>query len=132
MSQQTSKHSSASHKAAIPANQAANFAAPANIESKEVPAGIEGIVETLADLQTEVLLSALEASIRKKGTKMANRTLTAAAALTHVEALPDFKNRLKESEDRAMEEVAGIRAQVKLEELQTFDDHLYDRVNSEP
>jgi hypothetical protein len=118
----------------IPLRSKAKVAAPTKPESEGVPAGIEGIVETLADLQKEVLISALKASTRKKGTNMPDRTLTTAAALKKVTALDGIKERLKDQNtvEEATKPVAAIRALVKIEELQKFDDELDDWVNAQP
>lgn len=123
MSDRTPKSSSASAGPRTPSPEAISSLAEA-VESVE-PQGITGIVETLAELQTEVLLKALEASTRRKADKMPARTLTAPNALAELKkALPDGKKQLNERDDGAVQKLADIRSQVKDGALQDFDDQL--------
>jgi hypothetical protein len=135
MSQRTPKSPSAPPTTEPRPKFEADVTAPDDLESETVPQGIDGVVETLADLRTEALLSALQASScsPKKGTNMAERRLTAEAAMEKVRALrKDVKECLGNEEKQALNDVAGIRAEVKVKELQKFDDMLDALVNSPP
>jgi len=125
----TPRFSSRSPKPATPPERDAHAAAETDREPEKALAGIDDLVETLADLRTEVLLTALNASTRKKGTNMADRTLTAQAALNKVKALPDITTRLKQEDQTAHAEVTDIRGQVTMAQLQAFDDELDALVN---
>jgi hypothetical protein len=131
MSPRMPKAPSASSRPETRPRREANVAAPRDLKPGAVPVGLEGLVETLTDLQARVMLGVLEASIRskKEGTDMPERTLTADAAFKDVTELHDIKVRLKKREDGALDEVADIRARVKLEELDKFDDALDDWLN---
>jgi len=131
MSHQMPKYSSASPGTRNPPKSKAKVTLPADRESESVPPVIEDFVKTLAELQTEVVLSALQGSIliQTKGTNMPERKLTAAAALDQAKRLN--KKHLEEQQEDVVKQVEGIRAQVKLEELQKFDDDFDDWVSPE-
>lgn len=129
MSQPTYKPASVSPKTWTSPKREANVEAPATLESEKVVAGIDDFVETLADLRTEVLLGALEASNRRKGMNMADRTLTADEAISKVQELSVDIKSLMEGEEAARTKVAAIRATVKVDHLEGFDDKLDELVN---
>jgi hypothetical protein len=128
MPPQTHKPVSAPRRPATPPGREANGATKTTLESERVLAGIDDFVETLADLRTEVLLGALEASNRRKGIHMADRPLTANAAIAKVTSSSDIE-KLKEGEEATRTIVAAIRAQVQFAQVQDFDNKLDELVH---
>lgn len=129
MSESPSKQSFTAGGERTPSAPTIDVAAATDLDSREVRAGLEGIAETLAELQTTALLSALNAPTQKNKTKGPARTLTKEDALKEVKALRDIRSRLTKSESEATTEVSGIRARVRADDLQNFDNALYDWVN---
>jgi hypothetical protein len=90
---------------------------------------IRDFAASLADVPPEILLDALELSNRRKGTIMAARKLSAAQGIT--KAKPHIK-KFKDGDDDARADLEAIRAQIKPEDLNAFDDKLDELVNPKP